>query len=158
MLLVCFLALFLRFFFLSIWAFFLYFLIEYLPRFFFPLFAYRKGKKQTHFFIRVCGSISPSFFVCFHSSYIYIYFSCLCFCLHFSSILFGIDVFQMLTLALLYSKKFGSLSLYFFFLSIFDYFLSLSSSLFCWIYYFSLFLYRFQNFSGRIVLTGIHIF
>jgi hypothetical protein len=36
--------------------------------------------------------------------------------------------------------------------------LSLSSSLFCWIYYFSLFLYRFQNFSGRIVLTGIHIF
>jgi hypothetical protein len=133
-------------------------LIEYLPRFFFPLFAYRKGKKQTHFFIRVCGSISPSFFVCFHSSYIYIYFSCLCFCLHFSSILFGIDVFQMLTLALLYSKKFGSLSLYFFFLSIFDYFLSLSSSLFCWIYYFSLFLYRFQNFSGRIVLTGIHIF
>lgn len=57
----------------SIWAFFLYFLIEYLPRFFFPLFAYRKGKQKTHFFIRVCGSISPSFFRLFpFELYIYI--------------------------------------------------------------------------------------
>lgn len=150
MLLVCFLALFLRFFFLSIWAFFLYFLIEYLPRFFFPLFAYRKGKKQTHFFIRVCGSISPSFFVCFHSSYIYIYFSCLCFCLHFSSILFGIDVFQMLILALLYSKKFGSLSLYFF-----SYPFSITSSLSLALYFVGFITFPFFCIDSKIFRGGL---